>query len=102
MEESARFFDEEEKIEESSNRKTKEWNKKNPAVTRQMWSEQEEDEIKSIFKKFFQNRGSPKPNCIMEGTKRSMQQNGLICKRNKETLKKKVFRMIDAFKTSNG
>ena len=66
------------------------------SCTKQKWTFEEEAEIKNIFKKFFEKKQRPTPNDCQQAIKYSQKKGGLICKRSKDTLKKKLFRMIDA------
>lgn len=59
------------------------------------WSQAEEEEIKLRLKKFFDAKVRPKPSDCLKAIKRSQAENGLIGRRRKDVLKKKVFRMID-------
>lgn len=59
------------------------------------WSKEEEDEIYQLFKSFFDSKTRPKPCHCVKAIKKSKKNSGLIWKRKKDTLKKKVFRMID-------
>ena len=63
--------------------------------TRCTWSQEEESEIKILFKRFFDSKLRPKPIDCLKAIKKSQANNGVICKRKKDVLKKKLFRMID-------
>jgi len=82
LEEGVHFFDEEEKIENCSNRPTNK-RKKNSACSRQKWSAEEEKELKSIYSKYFKKKVRPTPKNVQEGIRKSLLQNGLIFKRGK-------------------
>jgi hypothetical protein len=69
--------------------------KRNSSSTRQVWSEEEENEIRKLFAEFFANRVRPKPCDVAQKMKQSCKQRGIIHNRGKDVLKKKVFRMID-------
>ena len=70
--------------------------RKRPAqIVKKMWSMEEEEEIRIIFKAFFDSKTRPKPNFCVKALHQSKKKNGLIWKRKKDVLKKKVFRMID-------
>lgn len=59
------------------------------------WTENEEKEIHVLFKKYFDSKTRPKPKACQKAINLSRQNKGFIHKRSKETLKKKLFRMID-------
>lgn len=59
------------------------------------WSQAEEEEIKMCLKFFFDAKVRPKPSDCLKVIKRSQEENGLIGRRGKDVLKKKIFRMID-------
>ena len=91
LQESENFFADYEMDEVASKRKRK----STVQVTRQYWSKEEESEIRTLFKDFFDNHKRPKPNEIKQMMLESESRGGVICNRTKDTLKKKVFRMID-------
>ncbi|XP_060584452.1 uncharacterized protein LOC132740548 isoform X2 [Ruditapes philippinarum] len=62
------------------------------------WTDAEEKEIKELFKTFFNKSQRPKPSDCLKAISISQKRGGLICKRKKDVLKKKVFRMIDKLK----
>lgn len=72
--------------------------KKNSACTRQKWTEEEEEEIKRIFHKCFEEKRRPTPAQCLKAIRISKTKQGLIHLRKKSVLKKKVFRMIDSEK----
>ncbi|MCG8431125.1 MAG: hypothetical protein MJA29_08120 [Candidatus Omnitrophica bacterium] len=69
-----------------------------PAATRVKWNQDEEDEIRRLFKRHFLKQERPKPKMCQKAIDESKKAGGVIWKRSKSTLKKKVFRMIDALK----
>lgn len=62
------------------------------------WTEEEELEIKRLLKGFFEHKKRPKPVDCARAIEKSRKNNGVIWKRKKDVLKKKVFRMIDSLK----
>ena len=88
------FFEDEEQEEFAAQKRSK---RPNSAGTRQKWSEAEEAEICTLFKKFFDNKTRPKPKDIVRIMGHSS--SGVLASRSKDTLKKKVFRMIDLCST---
>lgn len=72
--------------------------KKNAASTKVKWSYEEEEEIKTILKSFFQNKKRPTPAQCVKAISISKKNGGLLGRRKKDVLKKKVFRMIDGLK----
>ncbi|KAH3817015.1 hypothetical protein DPMN_118541 [Dreissena polymorpha] len=57
--------------------------------TRKKWSADEEEEIKALFKKFFDLKKRPTPADCLKAKKRSKRENGFIHERKKDVLKKK-------------
>lgn len=78
--------------EEETKRKKK---KPQQPVKKQAWTKEEEEEIRKLFRPFFESKERPKPNHCKKAQGKSKKSNGLIWKRKKDVLKKKVFRMID-------
>ena len=72
----------------------------NSASTRQKWTEEEESEIRDLFGDFFESKIKPKPYHVGQCIEQSKKNNGLIYKRSKDVLKKKVFRMIEKLSDS--
>lgn len=82
-------------VEEKPKRK-----RKSPASTaRKTWTEEEETEIKTIFKTYFEEKRRPSPSACEKAIRKSKANKGVIQHRSKDTLKKKVFRMIDSLNT---
>ena len=73
--------------------------KKKTANTKQMWTKEEEEEIKQKFKRYFLKKERPSPSYCAKVILQSQKENGLLGHRKKDVLKKKVFRMIDGLKT---
>lgn len=71
---------------------------KNSCTTRVSWTIKEEEEIRTLFSINFDKKERPKPNKVAQVIKISKRQGGLLQHRSKSTLKKKVYRMIDAIK----
>jgi len=59
------------------------------------WSQAEEEEIQLRLKIFFDAKVRPKPSDCLQVIKGSRAELGLIGRRRKDVLKKKIFRMID-------
>lgn len=59
------------------------------------WTDEEENEIRVLFKMFFDKKERPKPTRIVKAMRLSKARGGIIYKRQKDVLKKKIFRMID-------
>ncbi|XP_033737472.1 titin homolog [Pecten maximus] len=72
--------------------------KKKAASTRQAWSKDEEEELRKLFKKNFDTRTYPGLKDCNRAIHNSRTSSGLIHKRNWETIKKKVIRMVKAHK----
>jgi len=96
LSQSEHFFDEDDEEEATPTKKSKKSNRKKAVNTRQKWSIAEEEELKTVFAKYFQSKMRPSPNVCKKMIELSHAQKGLICKRSVETLKKKMFRLIDA------
>ena len=80
----------------TSERKLGKRARKAPVCTaRTLWSKEEEEEIKTRFKRFFDEKKRPRPSDCLRMIRRSEKENGLLGKRRKDVLKKKVYRMID-------
>lgn len=69
--------------------------KTNSAVTRKIWTTEEEEEIRQLFSKNFEERKRPTPAKCLKAIRISKKNGGLIQLRKKDVLKKKVYRMID-------
>ena len=69
--------------------------RKNPCQTRVPWTDQEEEEIRRLFKRYFMKKERPKPAFCQKALNASKLAGGVIWQRSKSTLKKMVFRMID-------
>jgi hypothetical protein len=69
--------------------------KKTKSTTKVKWTENEEEEIRKLFKRFFDNKRKPRPADCLKAIDKSKRSSGFICKRAKNVLKKKVFRMIE-------
>ena len=69
--------------------------KKKNCNTRKKWSLQEEEEIKRLFKTFFDQSMRPKPHEIRKIMSR-VSVKGPLHKRTTDTLKKKIFRMLES------
>jgi hypothetical protein len=70
--------------------------KRKPVVqNKTKWTVNEEEEIKVLFKKFFDSKKRPKPIDCVKAMELSRKNNGAIHYRKKDVLKKKVFRMVD-------
>ena len=69
--------------------------KKNSSNTRKKWSLQEEEEIKRLFKTFFVQNIRPKSHEIRKIMSR-VSAKGPLHKRSTDTLKKKIFRMLES------
>lgn len=64
-------------------------------VRKCIWTEEEETEIQTLLRVFFDRKKRPKPSDCAKAIAKSKTNNGVIWKRKKDVLKKKVFRMID-------
>ena len=62
--------------------------------TRQKWTAEEEEELKTLFKSSLKAKKLPKPNDIVVQMKCSEKTNGVVYKRTKETIKKKLWNLI--------
>jgi hypothetical protein len=91
LNEAENFFDEE--IRDSPKPR-----KRPKTVTKISWTEEEEQEIKKLLQSFFEKKKRPKPVDCARAIEKSRRNNGVIWKRKKDVLKKKVFRMIDSLK----
>ena len=69
--------------------------KTNSAVTRKTWTTEEEEEIRQLFSKNFEQRQRPTPAQCLKVIRISKKKGGVIQLRKKDVLKKKVYRMID-------
>ena len=69
--------------------------KKPVTTTKVYWSLEEENEIKSRFRHFFEKKVRPKPKDCLRAILKSQKEKGLLGNRKKDVLKKKIFRMID-------
>lgn len=69
--------------------------KTNSAVTRKIWTTEEEEEIRQLFNKNFEERKRPTPAQCLKAIRKSKNNGGVIQLRKKDVLKKKVYRMID-------
>lgn len=67
-------------------------------INRQAWSVKEEDEIKVLFSANFKGKKYPGLKDCTAAMASSKRKNGLIHRRNWETTKKKVIRMIKNLK----
>ena len=93
LDESQTFFSQ---FEGNSNSELEGQSKKSKAAeTRKTWSADEQEEIKALFKKFFDLKKRPTPKDCLKAQRKSKRENGFIHERKKDVLKKKVFRMID-------
>lgn len=67
--------------------------KNTKAVARQKWSHEEEKEIEKLLSKCFQTGKGPSQHECEEAMKASKAKGGLIWKRPRDNIKKKVFNM---------
>lgn len=82
-------------VEEREERQAKAKKKFVPAQNRVKWHEDEEVEIKELFKKCFENKKKPTAKAIRSMMKRSKEREGLVHKRTESALKNKVYRMLN-------
>lgn len=83
-------YDEELQDEEPPKKKLK-----TKTTSRQAWSKMEEDELRSLFSANFKPpRKTPRLNDCRVAINKSKANGGLICHRNWETIKKKVYHMM--------
>ncbi|XP_069109552.1 uncharacterized protein [Argopecten irradians] len=88
-------LEEEEEEVEKEGIEDKKPRKKIKSVPRQGWEWEEEEEIKSLFQKYFSKNEKPKPVNIRKMMLQSKANGGKIHLRKVDILKKKIFRMID-------
>ena len=87
-----------EDFEEFEGEKVQKQKRKSVVMHKIKWTVDEEEEIKTLFKKFFEAKKRPKPKDCLKAIHTSKKNNGVIHNRKKDVLKKKVFRMIDKLK----
>lgn len=92
------FFDQDSEEEQLLSKKPAKVKKKTAINTKQKWSIEEEEEIKERFKKSFRTQTRPTPSMVEKIRCLSQMAGGCIHKRSKDTLKKKIFRMVDSLK----
>ncbi|XP_055958466.1 uncharacterized protein LOC130010539 isoform X3 [Patella vulgata] len=70
--------------------------KRKPAVSIKVkWTPEEDEEIKQLFKKCILKKKRPSPKDCQKALERSKLNGGVLWKRKKDVLKKKMFRLID-------
>ncbi|XP_033725242.1 uncharacterized protein LOC117315207 [Pecten maximus] len=72
-----------------------------PSVLRQKWSPEEEKELETLFKTDFERDKCPSQKRVETVIKISKSSNGVIYKRNRDTIKKKVSNMMVKKRRSN-
>ncbi|XP_055956953.1 uncharacterized protein LOC126821491 [Patella vulgata] len=89
------IFDET-KMDSDSEEDTRKSQRKRPCITtKAKWSEEEEAEIRELFKKFINKKIRPTPAQCLKAIAISKEKGGVIWRRKKDVLKKKLFRIID-------
>lgn len=81
-------------LEETEERQTDVKRKFVPAQNRVKWTDNEEDEIKELFKKYFENKSKPSAKAVRLLMKKSKERNGSVHQRTVSALKNKVYRML--------
>ncbi|KAK6182011.1 hypothetical protein SNE40_009782 [Patella caerulea] len=89
------FSDDDDYDDDECRRSVQKKKRKPTSTSKTKWTEDEEEEIKTLFKKFFEAKKRPKPKDCLRALEQSRKRNGFISQRKKDVLKKKVFRMID-------
>ena len=70
---------------------------RNSAATRQKWNSEEEEELRKLFSEVFERKGCPSHDEVISAMVKSKSAQGPIFKNNRknwETIKKKVRRMV--------
>lgn len=63
--------------------------------TKRKWTDEEEREIREVFERNFRKKTRPSAKACEKAIAKSRAENGALAHRSKDTLKKKIFRMID-------
>lgn len=74
--------------------------KRRSVNTKQKWTVAEEEEIKTLFQTFFDQKVRPLPKHCLKAIRISKKKGGVIWHRKKDVLKKKVFRMVESLKNA--